>query len=611
MAMSRRRIGIVRFALTLTRRHQAAVLWLAVVTLVAGSLDAVGLALVLPTIEFLVGADTVVGEIQIIEWTRSAFNAVGLTFELKWTVAVLFAVMTTRSVTLLLQYWLMAKFRARFEGDLKANAYGDIMHAQWPFFLRQRAGILVNALTVESGRAGDAFGALNEIIGTVVNMLVYLTLACAVSWQLTLCTLAATLALIGVFNMLSRIAGILGAGASEANASLLSHIDESLLGAKIVKSEASEDLVESRFRRLVWRQARINELLGIIRGLYSSVSELVFLALLVAVLVLGTRIIGLPAITMLLFALLFLRVIQRARVFQTSLISVSGFLPGLDVVWGIAKDARTSHAAAGGRQFDRLSRGVGFENVTYGYDAERLVLKGVTLSVPAGSMVALVGPSGVGKTTIVDLSIGLLHPKEGRVLVDGWPLESYDSRTWRSKLAYVSQETILFNDSVLRNIAWSRPDATESQVREVARLARAAEFIEAMPEGYATVIGDRGMRLSGGQRQRLALARALLREPELLILDEATSELDTEAEAGIQASIESIRDRTTILIVAHRLSTVTTADILYVLADGAVVESGSASDLLAQRGVFYRLYNQALIGADSSDDQATPDLLTR
>ena len=201
------------------------------------------------------------------------------------------------------------------------------------------------------------------------------------------------------------------------------------------------------------------------------------------------------------------------------------------------------------------------------------------------------------------------------MLVDGEPLESYDKNAWRSKLAYVSQETILFHDSVYRNIAWGREGATEAAVYEAARLAQADEFIRALPEGYATVIGDRGMRLSGGQRQRIALARALLRSPELLILDEATSELDAESETRIQAALEEVRGRTTVLMAAHRLSTITSADRIYVLEDGEIVESGTASELFAAEGAFHRSYHRAheaaRAGAGAESRDAGPGTPTR
>ena len=212
------------------------------------------------------------------------------------------------------------------------------------------------------------------------------------------------------------------------------------------------------------------------------------------------------------------------------------------------------------------------------------------MSIPSGDTVALVGPSGMGKTTIIDLTIGLLEPTRGRVLVDGVSLSEYSRQSWRSKLAYVSQETILFHDSVFRNIAWGRDDVTDEDVFEAARLADADEFIRNMPEGYDTVIGDRGMRLSGGQRQRLALARAILRKPELLILDEATSELDTGAEARIQDTYTQIHGDTTILMAAHRLSTIMSADQICVLGDGVIVEAGTSDELLARAGAFTDLY---------------------
>jgi ABC-type multidrug transport system fused ATPase/permease subunit len=234
-----------------------------------------------------------------------------------------------------------------------------------------------------------------------------------------------------------------------------------------------------------------------------------------------------------------------------------------------------------------MQQGVQFRNVSFAYGDNEPVLRDVEFIIPKGLVVALVGRSGAGKTSIIDLTIGLLRPDSGQVLVDGRSLESIDRVAWRSKLSYVSQETILVHDSVFRNIAWGRENTLAEDVYEAARLAEAHEFIVNLPDGYDTVIGDRGTRLSGGQRQRLALARALVRKPDLLILDEATSELDTRVEARIQANLETLRGETTILIAAHRLSTIHSADQICVFENGRIEETGTADELLAMRGIFY------------------------
>jgi subfamily B ATP-binding cassette protein MsbA len=219
------------------------------------------------------------------------------------------------------------------------------------------------------------------------------------------------------------------------------------------------------------------------------------------------------------------------------------------------------------------------------------VLRDVDLEVRRGEIVAIVGPSGAGKTTLVDLLPRFYQPAAGEILFDGVPITRFTRRSLRSLMGIVSQETILLNDTVFANIAYGRTDFTQPQVEAAARAANAAEFIEHLPEGYQTVLGERGTRLSGGQRQRIAIARALLRDPPILILDEATSALDTESERLVQEAIDRLMRHRTVFVIAHRLATVQHADQIVVLAEGRIVERGAHGSLLSEGGLYRRLYD--------------------
>ncbi|PMB10263.1 ABC transporter ATP-binding protein, partial [Fischerella thermalis CCMEE 5328] len=243
-------------------------------------------------------------------------------------------------------------------------------------------------------------------------------------------------------------------------------------------------------------------------------------------------------------------------------------------------------------EFRELQRGIDVVSVDFGYDRENLVLHNITLSIEKGKMTALVGSTGAGKSTLADLIPRFHDPTEGKVLVDGVDVREFEIDSWRRKMAVVSQDTFIFNTSIRNNIAYGTPRATEAEIREAARLANALEFIEEMPEGFDTVLGDRGVRLSGGQRQRIAIARALLRNPQILILDEATSALDSVTERLIQESLEKLSAGRTVIAIAHRLSTIAKADKVVVLEHGRIVEQGKYQDLLEQRGKLWK-YHQA------------------
>jgi len=218
------------------------------------------------------------------------------------------------------------------------------------------------------------------------------------------------------------------------------------------------------------------------------------------------------------------------------------------------------------------------------------VLDRVSAIFTCGKTTAIVGPSGSGKSTMVDLVIRLFDPTAGRITVDGVDLQAYDVTSWLNAIGFVSQDTFIFHGSIQENIGFSRPDATFEEIVEAAKLANAHAFISAMPEGYETVVGDRGVKLSGGQRQRIAIARAILRDPQILILDEATSALDTMSERQVQKAIEQVSRNRTVIVVAHRLSTVMSADKIVVLDSGKVVEEGTHRELTARQGLYWRLY---------------------
>jgi len=267
-------------------------------------------------------------------------------------------------------------------------------------------------------------------------------------------------------------------------------------------------------------------------------------------------------------------------------------VPALRIVDEMTAEARAAKEETGTQTAPLLKHGVSLDHVSFQYREDATVLKDVSLAIPKGSTVAIVGPSGSGKTTIVDLLLAVIAPTGGSVDVDGESLTEIDLCGWRRQIGYVAQDSSFFYDTVRRNIAFGCSDATDERIEEAAKLAYADGFIAELPEGYDTIIGDRGVRLSGGQRQRLALARAIVRQPEILILDEATSALDSESEQKIQIAVDQLAQHMTVVIVTHRFSTVRNADVIHFLEHGCLVESGSWDELLAKGGRFAEMQDK-------------------
>ncbi|MGE5373182.1 MAG: ABC transporter ATP-binding protein [Solirubrobacterales bacterium] len=295
-----------------------------------------------------------------------------------------------------------------------------------------------------------------------------------------------------------------------------------------------------------------------------------------------------PVIALVAYA--FLRIMPSLAAISSNWLNLMSVLPYLEMIdQGLSE--KVAATPDGGIQLKGFHKGIQFDRVSFSYPGRSVVLKDLTMEFPKGKVTALVGSSGAGKTTIVDLITRLFRPTVGSILIDGEDLGHLEISSWLSRIGYVSQDTFIFNATIAENIAMGRAEAMMDEVEKAARDANAHEFIMEFPEGYNTEVGDRGMKISGGQRQRLAIARALLRKPDILILDEATSALDSVSEAQVQEAIDSISKDRTVIIIAHRLSTVGNADNIMVLGSGRVVEQGTHEQLLGQKGVYWSLYD--------------------
>ncbi|MDF1522394.1 MAG: ATP-binding cassette domain-containing protein, partial [Trueperaceae bacterium] len=313
------------------------------------------------------------------------------------------------------------------------------------------------------------------------------------------------------------------------------------------------------------------------------------------------EVLALPLAGILLLLYVFARLVPQVTGLQRQVVGIVQQLPAFERIEDLIARYEASAEVAGGPTPLPLRRALRVEDVSFRYDDAPATppLAGVSLTLRAGTTTAIVGPSGAGKSTLADVLVGLVPPTEGRVLVDDVPLEGPKVASWRRSIGYVHQDTFLFHDTIRKNLRLVRQDADDAAIR-AALSAAAADFVHALPDGLDTVVGDRGVRLSGGERQRIALARALLRQPALLVLDEATSSLDAESEAAIQEALDRMSGQRTVVVIAHRLATVRHADAIYVLEAGRVVQSGTWDHLIAERGGRFRALCEAqgLVGVE-------------
>jgi subfamily B ATP-binding cassette protein MsbA len=479
--------------------------------------------------------------------------------------------------------------------DLRHQLFEHLQGLSLRFYQRTKSGQLVSRMLADIDQASLFFSQmLQTLLRQGVMVVVYAAILFSLSWRLTLVTVLVAPAIAIVFRPILRRVRALFAEAVDARGELTALLNETLRGAKEVKAYAAEGYERRRFGAALTRFVRSNLKARGLAALPSPLSETLAAGVFVLLLLAGAWLAvggqGLRpelVVTYLAVALRLLSPVKHVAQFPAF---AEQALAGANRVFDILDRPLDDTDPPSAKAVPGLRDAIEFRDVWFAYREDDWVLKGASLTVRRGEVVAIVGHSGAGKSTLVDLLPRFIDPIRGAVLLDGVPTTQYSRQSLRRALGLVGQETIVFNDTVWANIAYGE-DVDHDAIVEAARAANAHDFIERLPRGYDTRIGERGTLLSGGQRQRIAVARALLRDPPILMLDEATSALDSTSERQVQEAITHLMENRTVLVVAHRLSTVSGADTIAVLDGGVVVERGHHDDLVTAGGRYQELYD--------------------
>lgn len=483
-----------------------------------------------------------------------------------------------------------------FTATLRKEGFRLLLDVDISYFSGVKLGDLMNYINNEVNRSSTAVRSLLRVITASITIFVLLIFLVLLSWQLTLIAtvLLGGTALISQLSL--RYAKRVGKELSKAAAALSSRAIEVLSGIRLVKSSASEDAEYEMIERLIARRQSAEYQSQLIQASVGPINEVASIFVILGLIVAGRALFGnqIQAFSRVIFTYLILlsRMIPFIGQLNTARNQLANTSASVEIIEDFLDRSNKPIMQSGQRQFIGLSREIRFKRIWFRYPkSDKWNLQEIDLLLPKGKMMALVGASGAGKSTLADLLARFYDPTKGAVEIDGVDLTEFDVNHYRRQIGIVSQDTFLFNASICDNIRYGRPAASDADVYEAARRANAVEFIKKLPEGFDTLIGDRGVLLSGGQRQRLGIARALLQDPDILILDEATSALDTVSERLIQQALEDLSHARTTLVIAHRLSTIQNADKIVVLDKGQVVEVGTHHQLMVKSGYYANLHS--------------------
>lgn len=504
-----------------------------------------------------------------------------------------------KNLTNYLSLLSIAKVRTAISRDLRSKLYDKILRLSVAFYSHEKKGDLISRMTNDLMEIEfSVIGALEALLKAPIMLVISIVTLFVISWQLTLFALI-FLPVSGI--LISRIAKSLKNAAKRGKGSLgelISVIEETLTGMRVVKVFNAEKYFAQKFNNENESYFKLMHRLYRREYLSSPMSEFISMSVIAILLFVGGKIVldhEMSGALLIGYLVVFSQVIQPARALSEAVFKVSKGAASLDRVNEIMNAEESVQDRTDVMDMKVFQKSIAFKNVSFGY-GEKSVLKNVSFTVEKGQTIALVGPSGSGKSTIASLMVRLMDPQSGGIWVDEELLISKSISSWRNQIGVVTQDSILFNDSIAKNIALGSESVDMDRVRAVAKMANALEFIEQSPGQFDFNVGDGGSKLSGGQKQRICIARALYKNPPILILDEATSALDTQSEQLVQEAIQNMMKDRTSVVIAHRLSTVQNANCILVIDQGQVVQKGNHLELMSQDGLYKTLVELQELG---------------
>lgn len=571
-------------------RYRWQILILAFLGFAGGILEGIGIGAIVPLLSFLTAGTEGMSN-PITSAIAGAFEFVGVPFKFRTVIILIFILFFLRSIVLAVTAYIRASISASFMNREMGELASSTMHARWGFLLKQKAGYVQTTIIRDVQTSMNLFQTLAQAIQSFTGLAMYLVVAVSISWRITALTL-----ILGSFVFLLSRPFIkktrsIGEKTTSLEKSVSNTIIEHLAGLKTVKAAGEEKSVIGKIHdnleslRVLFVKNAIVHSMGTV-----FIQPIGFLFIMVIFAVTYKT----PGFSVAVFAAT-AYLIQKIFVYidsgQNALHSINELAPYAGNInkYRERSVSATEHSTKAVKSFG-FEKTIEFKDVSLSYEGRGEALSHINSTIQKGDVVGVVGPSGAGKTSFVDLLLRLFNPTDGAIYIDGEDLENISLEEWRKHVGYVSQDLFLLNETVEENIRFYDPSLSQKQIENAAKQAHIYDVIKELPDGFKTNIGDRGVLLSVGQRQRIVLARVLARQPDILVLDEATSALDSESEAFIKQTVKKLHGKITVIVVAHRLTTVMDVDNLFVIDKGKVVESGSPEKLLEDtKSYFHKL----------------------
>jgi len=554
-----------------------------VLSILASLADGFGITMLLPLLGTLDGGKLPEGGIELTFYNTLAL--IGIENSLIWILFIISILFIVKGVLIFIQLSYSGYLLSDLSKNLKEKMYDAYNNSDYCYYIKRNTGYYVNIFNEQINSFSLSFNRFSNFISSTMMTLGYLTFAFLIAWRFALMAVVAGIVLMALFRILNEFMRVLSRKSVKEMGQLNILLVQSLQAYKYITSTNQNRHLRNVLFQSTQRLKDYSFQSWMAVAITQAVREPVTIIFIITILLVQVNLMEGAISAIFVVIILFYRTIGAAITIQTNWQGLMSMVGSVELVNNEFKKLQQNQEVSGNIPVATFCKSIEFKDVSFSYDKDLpAVLENVNISIPANKTIAIVGESGAGKSTLIDLLTLLLKPLSGAVYIDGVQALELEFSSWRRQIGYVSQETVVFDDTIANNICLWQGDATSEEalirrIKMAARQSHIEDFVESLPEGFQTRVGDRGVLLSGGQRQRLFIARELFKDPNLLILDEATSSLDSESELYIQASIDALKGSMTVVIIAHRLSTIRNADYVYILDQGRIAEEGSYEEL--------------------------------